>query len=212
MRGSPLAHSRAALLILALALPVASCSGGDSTEPSLNGTVSGQVSASGTAVSGATLTLSQGTTSRTATSSTAGAYSFSAVPAGSWTLGLTVPEGFELASGQTASVPVTVTGGQTTTVDFALTTPTGGPVVDIELVGMTFDPATVTIEVGTTVQWINVSGGPHTVTPDGHAAWTAASLTTPGQTFSHTFTTAGTFAYYCDPHRSVGMTGVITVQ
>jgi plastocyanin len=176
------------------------------------GTVSGEVSASGDGVQGATLTLSQGATSRTATSSAAGAYSFSAVPAGAWTVEITVPTGFELATGQAESVPVTVTAGQTATANFELTALPGAQVREVELIGMSFVPATVTIAAGTTVRWINRSGGPHTVTPDGHTEWTSVNMTTANQTFEHTFDTAGTYAYYCDPHRTGGMTGVITVQ
>jgi plastocyanin len=31
-------------------------------------------------------------------------------------------------------------------------------------------------------------------------------------TYEHTFTTAGTFPYYCSVHFMLGMTGTITVQ
>ncbi len=33
-----------------------------------------------------------------------------------------------------------------------------------------------------------------------------------GNTYSFTFTTAGSYPYFCRPHASLGMTGTITVQ
>jgi plastocyanin len=33
-----------------------------------------------------------------------------------------------------------------------------------------------------------------------------------GATYDHTFTTTGTFPYYCSVHFFLGMTGTITVQ
>ena len=207
--------SAASCFVTILALATAACSGSDgggTTDPPVTGTVSGQVTAAGAGVPGATLTLSQGASSRTAASSGAGAYSFAAVAAGSWTLGITAPAGFALAAGQAASVPVTVTAGQTATANFTLTQTPGTQVVEVELSGASFAPADVTVAVGTTVRWIYRSGGPHTVTPDGHTLWSEATLTTNGQTFEHTFTGTGVFDYYCDPHRGAGMTGVVRVQ
>ena len=78
--------------------------------------------------------------------------------------------------------------------------------MEVELTGTSFLPADITVAVGTTVRWIYRSGGPHTVTPDGHTRWNEVSLTTAGQTFEHTFTTAGVFNYYCSPHRAAGIT------
>ncbi len=86
-----------------------------------------------------------------------------------------------------------------------------------------FLPATLTVPVGTTVQWFFSSAG-HTVTsgvdgtPDGtfcSPAATPSCATAPtspaGATFEYTFTTAGTFPYYCVPHVSDGMKGTIVV-
>src|SRR5262249_44641322 len=40
----------------------------------------------------------------------------------------------------------------------------------------------------------------------------AAPLSTTGATYEHTFTQAGTYPYFCTPHRSIGMTGTIVVE
>ena len=92
-----------------------------------------------------------------------------------------------------------------------------GPVVvgaNVELIApTTFNPAVVNINVGEKVVWTynDVSGVPHTVTSGGCPAGVctpsgvfdsgfANLLDTPGETFEHTFNTAGTFDYHCQVH------------
>jgi len=79
---------------------------------------------------------------------------------------------------------------------------------------LVFSPATETIKVGDTVKWTwessfhsSTSGTPGH--PDG--MWDSGILNS-GATFSFTFTTAGTFAYFCTVHGSCcTMIGSITV-
>ncbi len=78
--------------------------------------------------------------------------------------------------------------------------------------GLTFSPSTVTISPGTTVRWVNGTSLSHTVTPAGHSEWSRWATSSQNQTFEHTFGSAGTFAYFCEPHQAAGMSGVITVQ
>ncbi len=79
-----------------------------------------------------------------------------------------------------------------------------------------FEPATLTIQVGDTVRWVNDDGVFHTTTSrarDGGSNgddWTG-TLGSKGVTFEHTFDEAGTFAYFCQPHASF-MEGTITVE
>jgi len=79
-----------------------------------------------------------------------------------------------------------------------------------------FSPATATVPVGTTVQWVNDSNAYHTVTSmDGPMVLTPNGLydqtvTSVGETFSYTFATPGTYFYFCAPHADY-MTGTITV-
>lgn len=85
-------------------------------------------------------------------------------------------------------------------------------VVEVELVNYAFNASTVTIEVGTTVRWRNTTGIFHTVTPDGHSAWQEWQTNGQGETFEVTFDEAGTYPYFCDPHRDLGMTGTVVVE
>lgn len=86
-------------------------------------------------------------------------------------------------------------------------------VVEIHLTtGFTFSEAELTIEPGTTVEWINDDDIFHTITPDGHSEWTRREMSVEGETFRHTFDTEGVFPYLCEPHESQGMTATITVE
>ncbi len=70
-----------------------------------------------------------------------------------------------------------------------------------------FTPATLTVTVGSTVTWANSGALPHTVT-DAAGSFDSGILLA-AETYSRTFTTAGTFAYLCTIHPE--MTGTVTV-
>jgi type VI secretion system Hcp family effector len=101
-----------------------------------------------------------------------------------------------------------------------LSQPVGGlaATTNVNIVDFAFQPANVTIKVGDSVKWTNMGSSTHTTTsgtvtggvrhPDGQ--WDSGSLLT-GQTFSHTFTKAGAFPYYCNLHFTT-MVGTVTVQ
>lgn len=85
----------------------------------------------------------------------------------------------------------------------------------VNQVGLTFDPADITIDVGDTVEWVH-SFGVHTVTngtgPTDPLVGTLFDAPLSGGTFSYTFTTAGDVPYFCRPHFSLGMTGIVRVN
>ena len=72
-----------------------------------------------------------------------------------------------------------------------------------------FDPATITIKKGTQVVWTNMSDGPHTVTSD-TGTFNTPNQITENQTFTFTFTTAGTFTYHCNIHSYMKATIIVT--
>jgi hypothetical protein len=80
------------------------------------------------------------------------------------------------------------------------------------MVDFSFSPGTLTISVGDTVTWTNNSSSdtPHTSTSD-TGAWDSGTVNV-GQSFSHTFASAGTFPYHCSFHQAQGMVGTIVVQ
>ena len=71
-----------------------------------------------------------------------------------------------------------------------------------------FSPASLTVAVGTTVTWTNMDTTTHTVTSN-TGAFDSGNFA-PNATYSHTFTSAGTYAYHCTIHPS--MLGTIIVQ
>jgi len=70
-----------------------------------------------------------------------------------------------------------------------------------------YDPAQLTVKVGTTVNFKNNDSVAHTVTAAGKFD---SGLIAPGATYSRTFTEKGTFNYICTPHP--WMKGIIVVE
>ena len=78
---------------------------------------------------------------------------------------------------------------------------------------LAFEPATVTIKAGATVKFINNKLAPHNAVFDGHDEYSHGDLAfNPGASWEETFGEAGTFDYYCEPHRGAGMVGKVIVE
>lgn len=87
-----------------------------------------------------------------------------------------------------------------------------GDVVVISILDSSFDPAELSIPVGTTVRWVNDGQLPHTATADDDS-FDSGTLQT-GESFEFTFDTAGEYPYYCLLHGGpggVGMAATLTV-
>lgn len=97
----------------------------------------------------------------------------------------------------------------------------GGPYGVSATGARTFDPGTVTVQVGETVRWTVTGDLAHTVTsysvPDGASSFASGNLD-PGDTFEVTFDAAGTYEYRCRYHSSgsgtgfSGMVGTVVVE
>jgi len=106
---------------------------------------------------------------------------------------------------------------------------------DVGMSTDSFRPATLTIGVGETVVWRNTSKQGHTVTayedeiPEeatyfatggfdsqsaAEDAWVGdiEGRLAQGETYEHMFEVAGDHPYFCIPHETVGMAGVVTVE
>jgi plastocyanin len=84
-----------------------------------------------------------------------------------------------------------------------------GTGTQVKIDNFTFAPVTMTIPVGTTVQWVNHDDIPHTVVGDDKSTIKSKVLDT-DDNFSYTFTKAGTYSYFCSIHPK--MTGKVVVQ
>jgi LPXTG-motif cell wall-anchored protein len=92
----------------------------------------------------------------------------------------------------------------------------------VSIVDDAFSPKTITVHVGDTVTWSDNGHNPHSVTADSGAFDSSPSCPSDvstclhfGSTYSHTFSTAGTFAYHCKIHGGaggIGMSGVVLVE
>jgi len=78
----------------------------------------------------------------------------------------------------------------------------------VEIMNFMFMPATLTVPSGTTVTWKFDDSTDHTVNADDNSF--ASSPMANGQTFTHTFNSAGTVAYHCSIHPF--MKGTIVVK
>jgi plastocyanin len=78
----------------------------------------------------------------------------------------------------------------------------------VEITNFMFSPMTLTVSVGTTVTWKFEDSAPHTVAADDKSF--ISSPMSKGQTYTHTFATAGTVKYHYSIHPF--MTGTIVVK
>jgi plastocyanin len=76
------------------------------------------------------------------------------------------------------------------------------------IVDFAFQPTALTVAKGAAVTWTNSGSVGHTVTAD-DASFTSDTIAA-GTTFSHTFDTAGTFAYHCSIHSQMKATVTVT--
>ena len=113
----------------------------------------------------------------------------------------------------------------------------GGPTLVEMTDELVYDPEEVTVSVGDTVTWETVGAVGHSVTayedgvPDGADYFASGGFDTeqaardayvPGETdagdvpsgesYEHTFDTAGTYEYFCIPHEGSEMVGTVVVE
>lgn len=79
----------------------------------------------------------------------------------------------------------------------------------VEISGFAFEPAELSVSVGTTVTWTNKDAAPHQVVSDSGSELASETLSQ-GGSYSHVFNAAGTFEYHCAIHPN--MTGRIIVS
>jgi len=79
---------------------------------------------------------------------------------------------------------------------------------EVDIDQFTFLPQRITVKAGTTVTWINEDDVPHTIVSSSKVFKSKALDT--ADKFSFTFTTPGTYDYFCSLHPH--MTGAVVVE
>ena len=79
--------------------------------------------------------------------------------------------------------------------------------IKVNIDNFTFEPAQLTVKVGTTITWTNRDDIPHIVVSAGK--FRSKTMDTDG-TFSFTFTAPGDYKYFCSLHPH--MTGMVKVE
>ena len=85
----------------------------------------------------------------------------------------------------------------------------GASKAEVAIDNFSFLPKEITVSVGTTVTWTNHDDVPHVVASADDQLKKSAALDT-DESFSHTFTVAGDYTYFCSIHPH--MTGKIIVK
>jgi plastocyanin len=86
---------------------------------------------------------------------------------------------------------------------------TAAPAGAVAIDNFTFGPQSLTVTAGTTVTWINKDDIPHGIASSNNGFAKSKALDT-DDSYSFTFTTPGTYQYFCYIHPH--MTGTIVVQ
>ena len=89
----------------------------------------------------------------------------------------------------------------------AAVAPASGAEIKVGIDNFTFNPKVVTVKAGDTIVWTNNDDIPHTVADPGK--FKSKALDT-GDSYSFTFTTPGSYGYFCSLHPH--MTGTIVVE
>ena len=84
-----------------------------------------------------------------------------------------------------------------------------GPTSTVSIDNFTFGPQKMTVKAGTTVTWINKDDIPHGIAATNNAFKKSQALDT-DDSYSFTFTTPGTYQYFCYLHPH--MVGSIVVE
>lgn len=89
-------------------------------------------------------------------------------------------------------------------------------VSDTQAMIFKFDPASLTVQPGDTVKFVNAQDGMHSVVfgtvPAGVEPAESPMLEKKDQEWSYTFSAAGTYKFHCGLHDALGMRGEITAS
>lgn len=80
----------------------------------------------------------------------------------------------------------------------------------VQIVNFAFAPQSLTVAQGDSITWTNQDEAPHTVTTTSGPRQISSPMLSKGQSFTFTFTVAGTYSYYCAVHPDMRAQVVVT--
>jgi|TARA_B100000959_G_scaffold85250_1_gene90643 plastocyanin len=78
---------------------------------------------------------------------------------------------------------------------------------------LAFEPSNIKIKAGDKIKFVNNNMAPHNAIFEGHDELSHTDLAfAPGESWEETFSDAGNYDFYCEPHRGAGMVGTVVVE
>ena len=78
---------------------------------------------------------------------------------------------------------------------------------------LAFSPSSISISAGDSIKFVNNKLAPHNAVFDGQEELSHSDLAfAPGESWTKTFANAGSYEFYCEPHRGAGMVGKVVVN
>jgi plastocyanin len=107
------------------------------------------------------------------------------------------------------TTPATTTQSTTENITADTDTEPAAEAKTVSITDMAYAPAALAVKEGDKVTWTNNDDDAHTVTIDSGTGPNSGTMQ-PGESYSYTFTKAGTYAYHCTFHPS--MMANVTVE
>ena len=78
---------------------------------------------------------------------------------------------------------------------------------------LAFEPSNIKIKAGDKIKFVNNNMAPHNAIFEGHDELSHTDLAfAPCESWEETFSDAGNYDFYCEPHRGAGMVGTVVVE
>ena len=83
---------------------------------------------------------------------------------------------------------------------FQAPSPAAAASFSVQIENYAYAPSSITVDVGDSITWTNDDTAPHTITTSSGPRTLSSPYLSKGQSWSFTFTTPGTYSYYCAVH------------
>ena len=88
--------------------------------------------------------------------------------------------------------------------------PSSAAQINVMIENYQYSPSALSVHVGDSVTWTNMDQAPHTVTTSSGPEKISSPTLQKGESFTFTFTKAGTYQYYCAVHPEMKASVTVT--